>query len=168
MITNVNHKTRIWRRVAVALMVMISIPLISMAKDKSDSYEFNYNIESANDCVGKQGTYLVKVTAITKNKKISDDEIARHAVHGVLFKGFDGKRPLAGSALVESQNADFFKEFFKEGGPAKNYVTVVNSSREVKKVGKLYHVTTVVTVSKDQLRRDLESAGIIKGLNSIF
>lgn len=166
MITNVNHKLRFWRRIAVALIVMFSIPLISSAKDKSDSYEFNYNIEKAE--IGKQGTYLVKVTAITKNKKISDEEIARHAVHGVLFKGFDGTRPLAGSALVESQNADFFKEFFKEGGPAKNYVTVVNSSREVKKVGKLYHVTTVVTVSKDQLRRDLESAGIIKGLNSAF
>lgn len=166
MTTIVNHNFKFWRHLAMALIVMLSVPLISFGKDKSDTSEYNYNIENAG--TGAQGTYLVKVTVITKNKKLSDEEIARNAVHGVLFKGFSGQRPLAGSALAESQNAAFFKDFFKVNGPVKNYVQVVNSSREVKKVGKLYHVSTTVTVSKDQLRRDLENAGIIKGLNSAF
>lgn len=166
MTTNVNHTLKLWRQTAMTLIVMLSMSLISFAKDKGDTSEYKYNIE--NGGTGTQGTYLVKVTVITKNKKLSDEEIGRNAVHGVLFKGFPGQRPLAGSALAESQNADFFKEFFKINGPAKNYVQVVNSSRQVKKVGKLYHVATTVTVSKDQLRRDLENAGVIKGLNSAF
>lgn len=148
------------------LAVLLLAPAYATAKDKKGTQEFNYNIENAGNAA--QGTYLVKVTVITKNKKVSDDVIARNAVHGVLFRGFPGQRPLAGSALAESQNADFFKEFFKEGGPARNYVQVINSSRQVVKAGKEYHVTTTVTVSKDQLRRDLENAGIIKGLNSAF
>jgi hypothetical protein len=36
------------------------------------------------------------------------------------------------------------------------------------KVGKQYRVTATVTVNKDQLRKDLEDAGVLKGLNSIF
>ena len=36
------------------------------------------------------------------------------------------------------------------------------------KVGKEYKVGVVVSVSKDELRKDLEAAGIIKSLNSGF
>jgi len=36
------------------------------------------------------------------------------------------------------------------------------------KVGKEYKIGVVVSVSKDQLRKDLEAAGIIKGLSSGF
>ena len=49
-----------------------------------------------------------------------------------------------------------------------NYVEVVGSSRSVKKVGKQYQVSATVTVNKEQLRKDLEDAGVIKGLNSYF
>ena len=39
---------------------------------------------------------------------------------------------------------------------------------EVRKVGKQYKVGVVVTVSKDQLRKYLEDAGVIRSLTSGF
>ena len=70
--------------------------------------------------------------------------------------------------MAESQHADFFKDFFKESGIAKNYVSSVSGSRQVTKSGKEYKISTIVTVNKEQLHSDLEKAGIIKGLNSGF
>lgn len=152
------------------LVVLLSAVLVVSAKSKDEG--LNYELEGAG--TGTQGSYLVKVTVITKDKKIADEVIARCAVHGVLFRGFTNKelrqsqRPLAGSAMAEAQHADFFKDFFKEGGIAKNYVSSVNGSRQVTKSGKQYKVSAVVTVNKEQLHSDLEKAGIIKGLNTGF
>jgi hypothetical protein len=47
------------------------------------------------------------------------------------------------------------------------YVTTSGVPQTIK-VGKEYKVGMVVSVSKDQLRRDLEAAGIIKGLATGF
>lgn len=158
------------KRLTLLVALILSISLVILAKGNEEG--LNYEIEGAG--TGSHGTYLVKVTVITKEKKIQDELIARCAVHGVLFRGFSNKelrqnqRPLAGSAMVEVQHADFFKDFFKEEGMAKNYVSAVNSSRQVVKSGKKYRVSTVVTVNKEQLHRDLEKAGIIKGLNTGF
>lgn len=150
-------------------MVLAGVMVLS-AKSKNES--LSYEIEGAG--TGVYGSYLVKVMVLTKNKNINDEEIARCAVHGVLFRGFSNKelrqsqRPLAGSPLVETQHADFFKEFFKEGGVAKNYVSSVTGSRQVIKSGKQYKVSAIVTVNKEMLHKDLEKAGIIKGLNTGF
>lgn len=130
----------------------------------------DYEIEGAG--TGNQGTYLVKVSVLSKKAKVNDDEIGRCAIHGVLFRGFANKelrqqqKPLAGSAMVEQQNVTFFNDFFET--TYKNYYQVLGSSRQVVKVGKQYKVSSVVTVAKDQLRKDLQEAGIIKGLNSGF
>lgn len=158
------------KRLSFVMILMFSFVMAVCAKDNDAG--LNYDIEGAGTAT--QGSYMVKVTVITKDKKISDDVIARCAVHGVLFKGFSNKelrqnqRPLAGSAMVEAQHADFFKDFFKEDGIAKNYVSIVNGSRQVTKSGKKYRVSSVVTVNKEQLHSDLEKAGIIKGLNTGF
>ncbi len=157
------------KKVFLTLLLLFTISNFAIAKDKEN---LNYEIEGAG--TGAQGTYLVKVIVINKSSKINDELIARCAVHGVLFRGFNNKelrqsqRPLAGSAMAESQHADFFKDFFSENGLAKNYVASINGSRQVIKSGKQYKISTIVTVNKEQLHKDLESAGIIKGLNSGF
>ncbi len=157
------------KRFFLILMILFSVSSIAFAKDAQD---LNYEIEGAG--TGSQGTYLIKITVISKKSKINDELIARCAVHGVLFKGFNNKelrqnqRPLAGNAATEAQHADFFKDFFAENGSAKNYVASVSGSRQVVKAGKQYKISTIVTVNKEQLHKDLETAGIIKGLNSGF
>ena len=153
------------KKILLFFMFMLALPV--MADELPD-----YQIEGAG--TGNQGTYLVRVSVLTKKSKVLDDEIGRCAVHGVLFRGFANKearqqqKPLAGGAMVEQQNAKFFEDFFGKTGTYVNYYQIVSGSRQVVKVGKQYKVTGTVTVAKDQLRKDLQDAGIIKGLNSGF
>lgn len=148
------------------LALAVMLPIGAYAKDKNDG-KLNYEISQAG--VGNQGTYMVKVTVISKDKNVSDDLIARCAVHGALFRGIGTTGPIAGSAAAEAQHADYFQNFFAPNGPARNYVAEVSAQREVLKVNKKeYRVTKLVSINKDQLRKDLEAAGVIRGLNSIF
>lgn len=152
------------KRVISFLLIMLTVLAASAKKDEG----LNYEIQGAG--VGSQGTYLVKVTVITKDKKLPDADLKLAAVHGVLFRGFSGERgsqkALAGSPTNEAQHADFYKDFFKSGASA--YAAIVPGSRQVVKSGKEYRVSCNVTVNKDQLYKDLVDAGVIKGLNAIF
>lgn len=131
-----------------------------------------YEIEGAGTAT--QGNYLVKTTIITKNKNASDKEIARAAVHGVLFRGFSdcsnhiSQKPLAGSATNETQYSDFYTAFFDDNGSSANFASVIHGSRAIIKVDKKYRISAIVIVNKEMLHKYLEEAGIIKGLNSIF
>ena len=151
------------RKALFMLMLMLALP--ALADDLPD-----YQIEGAG--TGAQGTYLVNVSVLTKKSKLTDDEIGRCAIHGVLFRGFANKelrqqqKPLAGSALVEGQNKACFDPFFEKDYA--NYYQVLSGSRKVVKAGKQYKITSTVTVAKEQLRKDLSEAGVIKSLNNMF
>ena len=128
-----------------------------------------YTIEGAG--TGVQGTYLVKVTMTAKKPdKVKDTDLAQCAVHGVLFRGFSGERqnqrPLAGNAMNEQQHADFYNSFFQQA--YQSYANTESSSRSVMKVGKEYKVSAIVSVMKDQLRKDLTQQGVLKGLANGF
>ena len=73
---------------------------------------------------------------------------------------------MAGSALSEQQYADFYNTFFQQS--YQQYGQTVSSSRSVMKTGKEYQISAVVSVMKDQLRKDLTQQGVIKSLNSGF
>lgn len=146
-------------------------------KADNDTKNWRYEIE----CVGTgtEGTYLVKVYSYSKKSKIAIAQAQKNAVHGVVFKGFGGggrgctsQRPLASSPAVEDEKADFFNAFFADGGKFMKYVSVSGdgtiNAEDIMKVGKEYKIGIVVTVMKDQLRKDLEAAGVIKGLSSGF
>jgi hypothetical protein len=96
------------------LLSMLIIALIFMGAKKPEN--LRYDIECVNN--GTQGTYLVKVWIYTKASKLDSETLKRHAVHGVIFKGYTGKtdcvqqRPLANSPAIEQQKADFFNAFF--------------------------------------------------------
>lgn len=124
---------------------------------------------------GAQGTYLVKVYVISKKNKPDIDLLKKCAVHGVLFKGFAGEnsrlrqKALAGSPLAEQQHSDFFEPFFSEEGTYKNYADMVTSQYEIIKMAKKqYRIGATISVLKDQLRKDLEQAGVIKSLGAGF
>lgn len=154
------------------LIILAALMLVSIQAVAQNEALPEYTI--VGEGTGAQGTYLVSVTVTTKDKQISDAELVRCAVHGVLFRGFSNKdnrqsqKPLAGGPSVEASHPDFFNSFFADGGVYASYASVVNGSRKSMKSGKLYKVTCNVTVNKDALRQDLEKAGIIKGLNSAF
>lgn len=150
------------------------------AKKKADkqTQAWRYEIQCAG--VGIDGTYLVKVWSFSKKAKVATEQAKKNAVHGIIFKGFVGnsvtrcptQRPLAKSPNLEMEKEDFFKPFFEDGGKYMKFVNVSSDgnigAKDVIKVGKEYKVGVVVSVSKDLLRKDLEDAGIIRGLTSGF
>lgn len=152
-------------------VMMFSVSVLSAKEKPEESPLRNYTIENAGRPAG-QGSYMVKVTVTTKDKKLSDQEIGKCAVHGVLFKGFSGanyhtEKPLAKSASVEAEHQEYFDSFFSSTRPS-TYVNALPSTRQVTKSGKYYVISEVVEVQKDLLRKDLQQAGILRSLNSGF
>jgi len=144
-------------------------------KKKADKQTAVYRYEIACAGTGVQGTYLVKVWTYAKKPDVAFEQSKKNAVHGIIFKGFAGnsidgctpQRPMAAKPTIEQEQSDFFRKFFSNGGDYMKYVSV-SGGREMVKVGKEYKVGVVISVSKDQLRKDLEAVGIIKGLSSGF
>ncbi len=160
--------------------VMLFGTVFAQSKKKMDkeTMEWRYEIEPAVG-QGAQGTYLVKVWSYAKKADKATAQAPKNAVHGILFKGYAaynsgnvriaGQKPLVTDPAIETQNEDFFNDFFADGGPYSKFVTLVgNGATDIIKVGKEVKVGVVVSVQKDALRKYLEDAKIIKSMNSIF
>lgn len=167
------------KRILTILLVMATVSMFGQARKKADkaTEEFRYEIECAG--IGADGTYLIKVWSYSKKANVAIEQAKKNAVHGVIFKGFTGgargcnsQKPLAASPSVESQHEEFFKLFFEDGGKYMKYVSVSSDGNvdagDRMKVGKEYKVGVIVSVMKDALRKDLEAAGVVKGLSSGF
>lgn len=143
-------------------------------KADAETDKFRYDLEYARP--SGDGVCQVKVWSYSKKSRIAAEQCRKNAVHGIIFKSYstgDGttasQRPLVKDPSVQQEKAEFFEEFFSDGGPYRQFVSAVtDGSQEVVKVGKQYKVGVVVTVSKDQLRKYLESQGIIRSLGSGF
>lgn len=138
------------------------VATISFAKSGSDSYE--YDIRGV--AIAKEGYYLVEVSVmVDKKKQATLDIVKKCAVHGCLLKGFVvdriSQKPILPTPLVEHENQEYFIKLFNE-----QYNIYVNCPQPIQivKVGKHYRVSAVVVVAKDLLRKNLESAGIIRKL----
>ncbi len=152
------------------MMVLLAISFVS-AKDKVD--DSRYEIEMAE--VGEPGTLVVKVWSYNKKPQVSDDVAKMNAIKGVLFKGVsDSGRMKGRKALVEDgyeNHKDYFDDFFGDAKYAKYSRVALNSYVEQNsliKVGKLYKIGKIVVISYNDLRKQLETDKVIKGLNSGF
>lgn len=151
------------------LLVFVLSTSICSAK-KLDITQTRYDIEGVE--TGTQGTYLVKVYIYTNKGEATTEQIKYAAVHGVLFRGFSGKGFSTQKALarpeIEKQKADFFSAFWGNGDYLA-FASIVNAVADrVKVSNKEYKIGAIVSVSKDALRKSMEDAGIIRGLNSGF
>jgi hypothetical protein len=113
---------------------------------------------------------------------VAIEQAKKNAVHGIIFRGYAGVNTPTGyvtgqSALTNNPNlqdekADFFDEFFTDGGKYLKFVSLTSdgavAAEDRMKVGKEYKVGVLISVRKEELRKDLENAGIIKGLSSGF
>lgn len=154
-------------------LMLVTAVMFSVSANAADKNEgLKYDLVSAG--VGAQGTYLCKVSVYTKKGKTTDADLKRAAVHGVIFKGVAGgngvatQKPMA-NPTIEYEKADFFKEFFADDGPYMAYANVEPGTIGRKTTAKKeVCVSAVVSVSKDELRKYLEKAGIVRGLGSMF
>lgn len=146
-------------------------------KANKDTENWRYEVECAG--VGKEGTYMIKVWSYSKKPQVAMEQSKKNAVHAIIFQGFAGggqgctaQKPLTNNPNLEQEKADYFEAFFADGGKYMKYVSTANDGAigagDRVKVGKEYKVGVIVTVAKDNLRKDLEAAGIIKSLSSGF
>lgn len=162
--------------------LMLIVPAVGFSQKKKikkaneDTAQWRYEIEALE--VGTQGTCLVKVWSYSKKPEVASSQSRKNAVHGVIFKGIPakdripGKKPLVQNASAEAEHADFFKNFFADGGAFMRYVTLTNNGAieagDVMKIGKEYKVGVNVTVNYSELRKAMEDAGVIKKLGAGF
>jgi hypothetical protein len=159
---------------------MLPIIIFGQKQKKADAQtsKFRYEIEAF--ATGIQGSYQVKVWSYAKDANIAIEQAKKNAVHGIIFKGFPnkerikGQKALAGNHInLESEKADFFKDFFAEGGKYLKYITLANNGAimpgdRIKISKKEYKIGVIVNVNVADLRKDLEQAGIIKSLSYGF
>ena len=164
---------------SLLLIVLTSFSLSISAQNKKadkDTRNWVYEIEPVS--VGAQGSYLIKVWSYSKKPIVALEQAKKNAVHGIIFKGFTGiqgvpgQRPLTNNPNLEVEQAEFFKNFFAEGGKYMKFVNITNdgsvAAEDRLKIGKEYKIGVVVSVNVAGLRKDLEDAGMVRGLNSGF
>lgn len=111
----------------------------------------NISYDIVGEGVGKEGTYLVRVTISSRKGNVSAAQFKLSAVHGVIFKGFlmeriGQQKPLA-AQQAETEHADFFKSFWRDGA-YQDYADVVNPVAGRVKCKEGYRISAVVLVKK--------------------
>jgi hypothetical protein len=147
-------------------------------KANEDTKIWRYDLEC--EGIAKQGSKLVKVWSYSKNPKHAISSGMKNAVHGIIFKGYAGGsqgctslKPLVKSAETEEKFKEFFDKFFLDGGEYLKYVSAATDGSiapgdRLKISRREYKIGVIVNIQFDQLRKRLESEGIIKGLASGF
>jgi len=147
-------------------------------KADEDTKNWRYEVQCVN--VSSDGSYIIKIFSYSKNKNIAIEQSKKNAVHAVIFRGIPQNEvgcvrqpPLARHPNLKEINRDFFESFFSEDGSYKKFVTLTTdgaiAAEDRLKVGKKeYKIGLIVSVDIAGLRRQLEAAGIIKGLSSGF
>ena len=174
---------KVINKASVITMVFLAFAMVSNAqiskkkKANNDTEAWKYEIECVG--IGKPGTKVIKVWSYSKNAKVATGQAKKNAVHGLVFQGYSGggqgctsQKALVADPSIEHQKKEFFEEFFADGGKYMKYVSHSGDSTPevigVKLKGYKYKVGVIVTVNTNDLRKDLEAAGIIRGLSSGF
>ena len=159
------------KKLLLFMVLSIMATLVLSAKEKPD--DNRYDIEMAE--IGEPGTLVVKVWCYNKKPQVSEDIAKKNAIKGVLFKGIsDSGRMKGRKALVEDgyeSHQEYFDDFFNEGKYARYSRVALNNYVEENsliKVGKLYKIGKIVVISYNDLRKQLETDKIIKGLDYGF
>lgn len=137
-------------------------------EEKFDSYT---EFETQFIRVGLQGTILFKIYSYGKNEDECLEIAKMNAVKAVIFRGIPGsdlEQPLVTEAGAEEKYRDYFTAFFKKNGKYKSYVSISTDgsidSDDRLVVGSKIKLGIAVSVQKEALRKELESAHIITKL----
>lgn len=135
---------------------------------------YDTNFEAVCEGTGTEGTQLFKIYFYFKKEKNAGLHAKENAVKALLFQGIPSGKGCVNRGLVTQQeyegNMDYFDSFFDKSGPYLMYVNLIGDSlvERVKMPKKTYKAAWVVSVNYDNLRRKLETDGIISSLGSGF
>ena len=131
----------------------------------------DYEVETMG--VGKDGTYLIKVTDYfkTADERVYIDGLKKTAVHCVIYRGIPaGNGSLKQPALMNNDTKIEGNDFFEQKQYLNFVGSIVNSSKSITRIkgSKDFKISLTVSVNKDELRKYLSDNGIIKSLDFIF
>ena len=155
------------KKIVMIMALLLTMVAGVMAKGEKMP---QYDITGAGS--GTEGTILVKVFVYKKN--VTDEELKRAAVHGVVFRGCSSgnasgaRQPAMAPPTAEADNAAFCEAFFSVDGPCQNFASVVAGSYDRVKTQKGYKSGAILQVDKASLRKELEKAGVVRSLSSGF
>ena len=140
-----------------------SLDLFSQNTSK-DYFTTNYEVQFVR--TGVQGTELFKVFSYGRNDDQAINNAKSDAIKAMLFKGIPGsgyQNPMISDLSIIEANKDFFNTLF-ETDQYKQFVSVSGDGtvEERYNIGRRVKVGVIVAVQKDNLRKLLESSGIIR------
>ncbi len=156
----------------VNILVLISCRSAKLTDPRTST---SYDYEVVFIRTGVEGTELFKVFSYGRNERECIEAAKVNAIKAVLFKGIPGsglQRPMITEAGAEEKYKAYFNQFFSSGGRYLNFVALSSDgsidSRDRMKVGSMLKIGFVVSVQKDNLRKELQDDKIIKSLSSGF
>lgn len=162
------------KRILALCFLALFSSLIGCGPKKIDIYTnvWRYSIEPT--FTAKAGSKAFKIWSYCRNTSYGLELAKRNAVHGVIFKGIpasadgrvSGQMALLRSSTSESQNQEYFNNFFANGGSYLKFVTQASDEAPdiIRVNNKEFKIGIVVTVNSDLLRKQLEQDGIIRKL----
>jgi hypothetical protein len=156
--------------VTLAIATMFATSCTTYKNSVSNSAAAFYNYEIQHQGSGA-GTETVKVFSFAKNEKEGIELGKVNAIRAILFKGIPNanyQKPMVPEVGAEEKYKSYFNEFLKPGGKYLKFIALTNNNLDVFKSTEQQKVGITVTIQKDNLRKELEAANIIKPLNYGF
>lgn len=129
---------------------------------------YNYEIQHLKS---DENTETVKIYSFEKKESNAFEKARINAIKAILFKGIHNSqntKPLIAEYGAEEKYKSYFNNFFKKNGKYLKFISLSSNSSEITKEGNKLKVGIIVTIQKDNLRKELEAANIIKALNNGF
>jgi hypothetical protein len=157
---------------------LTTVGMAQKVKDRHDLFNNWNNYEVSTVQVGQDGTKFLKVWGFGKRVDLAVTQAKKNAVHACIFRGVPGNaNAMATPALCPDPttldaNLDYFYDFFETGSTYLSFVNLttdgIPSGQDKREVKGGYKVAIYVQVMYDNLKKKLQSDGIIKSLNSGF
>ncbi len=169
-------KSKVFFLTIVAVLIFFGC---ASRRERQILYSSSYNYEIQPAGVGQDGTKALKVWGYGRSPEDAVKTAKRNAIAASIFQGIPagpgvGRTP----AIVTEHNADvkhaeYFDEFFKVGGRYLSFITLSTdgppSGRDRVRIERNYYkVGVYVQIMHDNLRRELENAGIARRLDHGF
>ena len=164
-------------------LLILSVTLAFAGDNKSRRLSFSNwdNYEVSIEKVGTDGTKFIKVWGFGKKVDAAIMQAKMNAVHACLFRGLAANPsggvsvptpPICKDPEMISQNDAYFQEFFAPGGPFLAFINMttdgVPSGQDRRQVKGGYKVAIYVQVMYDNLKKKMETDGIVRGLSTGF
>lgn len=160
----------------LATLILCAVLILPLQAQKY-TYRTSGNYEVITLGVGTDGTKIFKIYVTEKNVNRAIALAKKAAVEVCIFRGLPSAGTVSGTPALcsssdEDRHAAFFEEFFTPGGQYLRYVNITSDGfipdEDKIKVKGGYKVGLTVQIMYDNLRKDLQNAGVVRSLGSGF